>query len=85
MRLRVMETMWDIVRDYPEQAPGRQRWSDRVFYQQDDGSVQPLSAIWNGNEPWPVRYFLQGLRVMKNQQLRSALRAALADPQEVYL
>jgi hypothetical protein len=85
MRLRVMETMWDIVRDYPEQAPGRERWSDRVFYQQEDGSVQPLSAIWNGNEPWPVRYFLQGLGVMKHQQLRSALRAALADPREVYL
>jgi hypothetical protein len=81
LRLRIIETMWDIVRDYPERASGRRRWSERVFYQWEDGAVQPLSAIWNGNEPWPIKYFLNGLRVVKSQGLRSALRVALADPQ----
>jgi hypothetical protein len=81
LRLRIIETMWDIVRDYPERASGRRRWSDRVFYEWEDGTVQPLSAIWNGNEPWPIKYFLSGLRVIKSQGLRSALRVALADPE----
>ena len=83
LRLRVIETMWDIVRDYPERAIGQRRWSDRVFYQWEDGTVQSLAAIWHNSEPWPVRYFLQGLRLAKSHSLRGALRIALADPQEV--
>jgi hypothetical protein len=72
------------VREYPERAVGRRRWSDRVFYQLGNGSVQPLSALWKGDGPWPVQYFLQGLRILKSQQLRGALRFAFAGTQEVY-
>jgi hypothetical protein len=84
LQLRVIETIWDIVREYPERAVGRRRWSDRVFYQLGNGSVQPLSALWKGDGPWPVQYFLQGLRILKSQQLRGALRFAFAGTQEVY-
>lgn len=83
--LRVIETIWDIVRDYPERPIGRKRWSDRVFYQSESGLVQPLSTLWKGDGPWPVRYFLQGLRILKSQQLRGALRLAFAGTQEVCL
>lgn len=85
LRLRMLETIWDIVREYPDGAIGRRRWSDRVFYQLEDGSVQPLSSIWHGDGPWPVRYFLQALRVVKSDQMRGALRLAFADTQEVCL
>jgi len=85
LRLRMIETMWDVVRDYSEFPAGRRRWNDRVFYQQDDGVVRPLSAIWQGDEPWPVKWFLNGLRTIKSRQVRSALRLALADPQEAGL
>jgi hypothetical protein len=85
LRLRVIETIWDIVRDYPEQAIGRRRWSDRVFYQPESGPARPLSSYWQGDGPWPVRYFLCGMRILKSQQLRGALRLALADPREVCL
>jgi hypothetical protein len=84
LRLRIVESMWDIVRDYPERAIGRRRWSDRVFYRFDDGLVQALSTIWPSTEPWPVRYFLRGLRLAKNNGLRGALRIALP-AQEVSL
>jgi hypothetical protein len=84
LQLRVIETIWDIVREYPERAVGRRRWSDRVFYQLGNGSVQPLSALWKGDGRWPVQYFLQGLRILKSQQLRGALRFAFAGTQEVY-
>jgi hypothetical protein len=85
LRMRMIETMWDIVRLYGEFPEDRRRWSDRVFYQEDDGSVRPLSAIWKGDGPWPVRWFLHGLRATKHPQVRSALRLALADGQEMVL
>jgi hypothetical protein len=83
LRLRMIEAIWDIVRDYPEWAIGRRRWSDRVFYRAENGTPQPLSQLWQGDGPWPVRYFLQALRIVKSQQLRGALRLAFADTQEV--
>jgi hypothetical protein len=83
IRVRMVETMRDIVRDYSDLPAGRRRWSDRVFYRQDDGIVKPLSAFWQGNEPWLVKWFVHGLRAATSPQLRSALRFALADAQEV--
>ena len=85
LRLRMIETMWDIVRDYPEFPDGRKRWNDRVFYRLKDGSVQPLSALWRGEGPWPVKWFLRGLRGIKSQYVRNALRLALAEPREAVL
>jgi len=85
LRVRMIETMWDIVRDYSDFPEDRRRWNDRVFYECDDGVTRPLSAIWQGGEPWPVKWFLRGLRATKSPQLRSALKLALADGQEVRL
>ena len=83
--LRMMETMWDILRDYPELPPERRRWSDRVFYIQDDGVSTPLSALWKGDGPWLVRCLLGALRAVANQQMRGAVRLALAGAQEARL
>jgi hypothetical protein len=84
-RARMIETMCDIMRDYPDLPEGRRHWSDRVFYKQSDGVVRPLSAYWQGNEPWPVRWFAQGLRLVRSERVRSALRFAMADAQEVHI
>jgi len=82
-RLRMIDTMCDIVREYPDLPLGRRKWSERVFYRDDDGVVKPLAAFWQGNEPWPVKCFLGGLRAVRSRQMRAALRVALSDPQEV--
>lgn len=78
IRLRMIETMVDIVRDYPEFPIGRRFWNERVFYRMDDGVAKPLAELWK-DDPWPVRWFLAGLRAAKSSQVRSALRLALAD------
>jgi hypothetical protein len=86
LRVRMIETMFDAVRDYPEFPEGRRRWSDRVFYEMSDGSApQPLCELWRGSAPWVVEWFLRGVRVSRFPQVRSALKLALADGQEVAL
>ncbi|MGA2433780.1 MAG: hypothetical protein ABSG25_00695 [Bryobacteraceae bacterium] len=85
LRVRMIETMRDAVRNYADLPVGRRRWSDRVFYKLNDGTVKPLSAYWHGDGPWPVKWFLGGLRAMTSQQVRTALCFALADPQEARL
>lgn len=82
LRLRILQTMWDIVRDYDEQPEGRKRWSDRVFYRGDDNSCQPLSEIWLGGGPAVVHQFLRVIRLVENRRVRSALRRALNEREE---
>jgi hypothetical protein len=47
---RLLEACRDILRAYPE-YPGRERWSDRIFYCGADGVERPLAQIWGGREP----------------------------------
>jgi hypothetical protein len=82
-RVRMIETMRDIVREYPEFPEDRRRWSDRVFYQAHDAPVRPLSAYWKGNEPWPIQFFLRGLSATHSPQILSVLKLALADAWEI--
>ncbi len=82
-RLRMIETMVDILRDYPEFPEGRRGWRDRVFYEHVEGVPQPLSEIWPANAGWLVEAFLQAVRASRLPQVRSALKLALADAHEV--
>lgn len=84
-RFRMIETIRDVVREYPEFPADRRRWSDRVFYTTVEGEIQQLSTVWRGNEPWPVKWFLHGIHASTSPQVRGALRLALADAQEIAL
>jgi hypothetical protein len=79
--IRCAETMWDALRDYPE-YPGRELWSDRIFYREDDGRVLNLTALWRGAGPRIVRNFIAAMRVFQHQSVRNALRFAFAERQE---
>jgi hypothetical protein len=82
LKLRVLRTMQDIVRDYDDQAEGRKHWNDRIFFRYPDGRVLPLSAIWHGRGPRVVNRFVSGLRLLEHPHLHLALRAALAEREE---
>lgn len=82
LRARFVGTMCDIVRSYPDFPAGRRRWSERVFYRGFDEIVRPLSAYWQGNEPWVIKCFLGALQAVRNSRIRAALRFAFADAQE---
>jgi len=82
LRLRVLQTMWDIVRDYPEQPEGRKHWNDRIFFRYPNGNVTPLADIWKGEGPAVVKRFLWLLRLVENRRVRSALRQALNEREE---
>ena len=73
LKLRCLETMTDILRDYPE-YPGRVLWSDRIYFRQDDGHVATLSSLWKGAGPGLVRNFVALLRVLESKRVRSTLR-----------
>ncbi|MBV8866043.1 MAG: hypothetical protein JO210_11660 [Acidobacteriaceae bacterium] len=80
LRLRVLQTIVDVLRDYPENAQGRRVWSDRVFYRDPlSGSAMPFTAIWRNGAPCLVRHFIRAMQLLEWHGIRSALRLALDD------
>jgi hypothetical protein len=80
-RLRYIETIWDILRDYPEQ-PNRVRWSDRVFYRQHNCGYAPVSSFWKKGDPDVLRCFKGLIELFRRPSVRSVLRLALSERQE---
>jgi hypothetical protein len=81
---RILQTTWEILKPYPE-YPGRERWTDRVFYRCDDGQVRSLSQVWGGRTPWPARCGAAFVEFVAKEGLRSALRFVLPNRAEIAL
>jgi hypothetical protein len=85
LKLRVLQTILDIVRDYPENAPGRRSWTDRIFYRNPEtGEVLAYSDIWKHNGPRYPRHVVRAVKFLEWRGVRSALRLALSDEGSVW-
>ncbi|HBY60034.1 MAG TPA: hypothetical protein DEH78_09440 [Solibacterales bacterium] len=84
--LRTIHTIGDILRDNARHEFGWVRWTDRIFYRCNDGVARNLTELWrNGKEPAVVLSFVKLMALLDNHQVRSALRVALPDREEVAL
>ncbi len=85
LKLRILQAMIDVVRDYPENFEGRRSWRDRVFYRDPETrAVTPLGSIWSDGGPLIVRHFIAAMRLLEWRAARSALRLALDDRSSVW-
>jgi hypothetical protein len=86
MTLRILETAWDILRPYPA-YPGRELWTDRIFYRGKDGIARPLSQVWRDRTPWvlttPLDALTGFLQLLTARGLRSAMRHVFAERGEI--
>lgn len=80
LKLRILQTMVDVVREYPDNSDGRRVWSDRVFFR-PPGRTEPLpvSSCWRNGGPAVVRCFIASMSLLELRSVRSALRLALDD------
>jgi hypothetical protein len=76
MALRILQTARDILRPYPE-YPGRERWSDRIFYRGEDGVARPLSANWGNRAPFMLDSATGVIQMLASSPFCSALRRLL--------
>jgi hypothetical protein len=80
LRVRILQTMVDVVRDYPENLESRRTWGDRVFYRNPESGVTvPLTSIWSEGGPQVVKHFIAAMRLLEWRGVRSALKIALND------
>jgi hypothetical protein len=83
MAHRVLEAARDILRTYPE-YPGRERWSDRIFYRGDDGVARTVAQIWQGREPRLLRGAVSAVHLLAGSRFRPALRFFLPERGELH-
>ena len=85
LKMRVLQTMVDVVREYPENFAGRRTWADRVYYRDPETKVTvSLADLWPDGGPRVVKQFLAAMRLMEWRPFRSALRLALNDRSAVW-
>ena len=84
-RLRVLENLFDILQDDPQHSMGWVHWSNRVFFRNHDGVTRSLSEIWGKRPPAVVRQFVKLMMLFGHSPVRTALRFALAEPEELAL
>jgi hypothetical protein len=85
LKMRVLQTMVDVVREYPENFSGRKTWADRVYYRDPQTmATVPLSQLWPDGGPTIVKHFVASMRIVGWTPFRSALRIALNDRAAVW-
>jgi hypothetical protein len=80
---RVLAASRDILRAYPE-YPGRERWSDRIFYRGEDGVARTAADIWGDREPRLLSGAVAAVQFLAGAQLRPALRLFLSQRGELH-
>ena len=62
---RIVQSTLVAVNDYPNFAPGWQRWDDRVFHPDRHGEMQQLSQLWpTGRPPKMVAATILAVRLL---------------------
>jgi hypothetical protein len=85
LSLRMMQAVLDVIREYPEYAPGCRRWDDRVFHPHQTTDIeQPISALWKAPPAYIERIFFV-MRLLENASVRGALRQICRNKVDLHL
>ncbi len=80
LTLRVLQTLLDVIREYPDFSSGSRHWDERVFHPDRTGVIRPLSAMWQ-KPPAYIRNFFSVVRLLEMAPVQKAVQLALARPQ----
>jgi hypothetical protein len=79
--LRTLQTLLDVIREYPDYSSGSRHWDERVFHPDSAGVIRPLSTLWQ-KPPYYVRHFFSLVSLLEMAPVRRMMRLALARPQQ---
>ena len=78
--MRVLQTLLEVIREYPDYSAGSRHWDERVFHPDRAGVYRPLRALWK-RPPLYVRYPFLVVRLLEMEPVRKLMLKALARPQ----
>ena len=76
--MRTIQTLLDVIREYPEYAAGSQRWDDRVFHPDPITNCdRPVSFFWDTPPVFLERIF-SAIRLIENNAVQRILSRMFA-------
>jgi len=79
MCMRTIQTLLDVIREYPENPVGSQRWDGRVFHPDHITNIdRPVSAFWDTPPRFLERIF-SAIHLLENRAVRQVLTGVLRD------
>jgi hypothetical protein len=82
---RIMRSMVDAVRNYPDFPEGSRRWDERVYHPDANDVPQPVSALWPaGHAPLMLRLSIQCVRLMGHAPFSGSLRLAWNESRQLH-
>jgi hypothetical protein len=82
---RIMRSMVDAVRNYPEFPEGSRRWDERVYHPDANGIARPVSGLWpTGHAPLMLRFTVQFVRLMGSAPFSGSLRLAWNESRQLH-
>ena len=79
--LRMLQSLLDAIREYPDYPQGSRRWDERVFHPDRNGVIAPLATLWD-NPPIFIKLFFSAVRMLELSVVRGAARLAMTKPQQ---
>jgi hypothetical protein len=77
--MRTIQTLLDVIREYPEYPVGSQRWDGRVFHPDHITNIErPVSAFWDAPPAFLERMF-STIRLLENAAVRQLVTGVLRD------
>jgi hypothetical protein len=77
--MRTIQTLLDVIREYPEYPVGTRHWDGRVFHPDHISNLdRPVSAFWDTPPSFLERIF-SAIRLLENAAVRQALTHVLRD------
>jgi hypothetical protein len=79
LAFRQIRSISQILSDYPEFPTERQRWTDRVHLDLEDGEgLRALAHHWDNNSPAWLPLAMRALRMLSHPSLRAAFHLSVA-------
>ena len=78
-KMRIAQTLLDVVCEYPDFPVGSRRWDERTFHPDDAGVIRPLAALWD-KPPAFIDAVFAGVRLMEFEPVKRAMQRAFARP-----
>ena len=78
-RLRIVQTLLDIIREYPEFPEGWRRWDERTFHPNSAGAMRPIWTLWQ-RTPRFIEAVLAGFRLFEVDSVRRTLQKTFGTP-----
>jgi hypothetical protein len=79
--LRILQTLQDVIREYPDYSIDSRCWDDRVFHPDSVGVIRPLSSLWK-RPPFYIRHLFSLVHLLQSTPVRRFVQFALAKPQQ---